>query len=223
MGFLSSLKSSIAIRNKDKDIFDDIRGYEDIKWAIQRALKSEEPVHILLVGPPGAGKTRFLKAIERHYKEDSYFALSNATTSAGIINQCFERKPRYLLLDEIEEMSQSAQASILSLLQDGKLVETKVSKTRSIEFKCTVIATCNKTKKLKEPLLSRFAVIEMKQYTPEEFRNVVIELLPKSALSGYIADQVLLSKKNPSVREALRIAQLTKTPQDVQRYLDIVK
>lgn len=219
MGFLSSLKSTVH----RKELFDEIHGYEDIKWAIKGALKSEEPVHILLVGPPGVGKTRFLKAIEKEYEKDSYFALSNATTSAGIINQCFERKPRYLLLDEIEEMSQSAQASILSLLQDGRLIETKVSKTRSVEFKCTVITTCNKTKKLKEPLLSRFAVIEMKQYTADEFREVVIELMPRNPLSGYIADQVLLAKKTPSVREALRIGQLARTPEEIHRYLEIVK
>lgn len=86
-----------------------------------------------------------------------------------------------------------------------------------------IITTCNKTKKLKEPLLSRFAVIEMKQYTPEEFRNVVIELMPKNPLSGYICDQILLSRKVPTVREALRIGQLARTPEEVQRYLEIIK
>ena len=83
----------------------------------------------MLVGPPGVGKTQFLKAIEKHYKEDSYFALASGSTGAGMINQCFETQPRFLLLDEIEDLRQSDQATLLSLLQDGVLVETKVSKT----------------------------------------------------------------------------------------------
>jgi Holliday junction DNA helicase RuvB len=207
-----------------RDMFDGIKGYEDEKWIIRGALKSEEPpVHVLLVGPPGIGKTRFLKAIEEEYGDKAYFALSNATTSAGIINQCFIRQPRYLLLDEIEEMNPAAQASILSLLQDGVLVETKISKTRKTKFKCTVIATCNKTSKLKEPLLSRFAVIEMKAYSDEEFKEVVMQQMPKNPLSGYIAEQVLMTQKNPNVREALRIGQLARSPEDVHRYLARVR
>ena len=79
-----------------------------------------------------------------------------------MINHCFENPPRFLLIDEIEDLRQSDQATLLSLLQDGCLVETKVSKTRRLDFTCSVFATCNDTKKLKERLLSRFAVIEMK-------------------------------------------------------------
>lgn len=79
---------------RHKDIFRGIGGNEDIKWMLEQALKNPEPLHILLVGPPGLGKTRFLKAIEKAY-EDSYFALASAATGAGMINACFENPPRY--------------------------------------------------------------------------------------------------------------------------------
>ncbi|HYV52137.1 MAG TPA: hypothetical protein VE971_02480, partial [Candidatus Eisenbacteria bacterium] len=55
----------------------------------------------------------------------------------------------------------------------GVLVETKVSKMRRLEFTCSVIAICNSTKELRNPLLSRFAVIELNAYqTLEEFKKV---------------------------------------------------
>ena len=103
---------------------------------LEQALHADHPIHVLLVGPPGIGKTQLLKAVERAYKENSYFALASGSTGAGMINQCFETQPRYLLIDEIEDLRESDQATLLSLLQDGVLVETKVSKTRRMLCFC---------------------------------------------------------------------------------------
>jgi holliday junction DNA helicase RuvB len=210
------------------DIFESISGNDNEKWAFKRALEAAEPVHILLVGPLGIGKTRFLKAIQKEYEDKSYFALSNAATSAGIINQCFVTTPRYLLLDEIEHLSQSAQASILSLLQDGVLTETKVSKTRSIEFKCSVFATCNSIKKLKEPLVSRFMVIEMGEYNQEEFVRVSIEQLKKRGVdenfAWFIASEVWkLPESQRNIRECVRLSNLCTDEADVLKMLKVIK
>jgi DNA replicative helicase MCM subunit Mcm2 (Cdc46/Mcm family) len=76
-------------RNKH-DIFESISGNDDIKWAFKRALEAPEPVHILLVGPPGIGKTRFLEAMEKAY-ENSYMALGSGSTGAGMVKTCFEK------------------------------------------------------------------------------------------------------------------------------------
>ena len=163
---------------------------------LEKAINNEDPIHILLVGPPGLGKTRFLNAIEKEYKDLSYFALPSGSTGAGMINHCFEDPPRFLLIDEIEDMRQSDQATLLSLLQDGCLVETKVSKTRRLDFTCLVFATCNDTKKLKDRLLSRFVVIEMKSYDSlEEFTEVTMDEHP---LAEYIAEQVYSQSDKPS-------------------------
>jgi len=139
---------------KRRELFSEISGNEDTKWALQKAIDSAEPIHILLVGAPGLGKTRFSKVIEEQYPDLSYFALASDSTRSGMINYCFENSPRYLLIDEIEDLKQDAQSTMLSLLQDGCLVETKVSRTRRLDFTCSIIATCNDTKRLKERLLS---------------------------------------------------------------------
>ena len=70
----------------------------------------------MLVGKQGLGKTQFLEAIEKEYG-NSYMALGSGSTAAGMINMCFERKPRFLLVDEIEDLKQSDQAALLSLMQ----------------------------------------------------------------------------------------------------------
>ena len=74
-------------------LFADISGYNEIKSLLHKVLQSEEPIHVLLVGPAGIGKTRFLKAIEKEYHDLGYFALAKASTGAGMINHCFENPP----------------------------------------------------------------------------------------------------------------------------------
>jgi len=121
-------------------------------------------------------------------------------------------------------MKQSDQATLLSLLQDGCLVETKVSKTRRLDFTCSVIATCNDTKKLKERMLSRFALIELSSYDSlEEFKKVTMDVLKKYPLAEYIAEQVWSSSNTPNIRDCVRISKLAQTEQDVLRILRVVK
>jgi MoxR-like ATPase len=209
---------------RKEQLFNDISGYEDIKWTLQKAIENEEPVHILSVGPPGLGKTRFLKAIEEEYPDLTYFALASGSTSAGMINHCFENPPRFLLIDEIEDMKQSDQATLLSLLQDGCLVETKVSKTRRLDFTCSVFATCNDTKKLKERLLSRFAIIELKAYDSlEEFKQVTMDVLKQPPLAELIAEQVYESSAKPNIRDCVRLASMCQTEQDVLKMMRVLK
>jgi len=56
---LSAGRASMLSKER-RDTFDKIIGYEGIKRTFLRSLNSKEPVHILLVGPPGQAKTLFL-------------------------------------------------------------------------------------------------------------------------------------------------------------------
>ncbi|MGC2572661.1 MAG: hypothetical protein WA364_14205, partial [Candidatus Nitrosopolaris sp.] len=50
-------------QTRNVQVFDSIFGYDGIKRTFVRSLTSKEPVHILLVGPPGQAKTLFLKCL----------------------------------------------------------------------------------------------------------------------------------------------------------------
>jgi holliday junction DNA helicase RuvB len=54
-------------------MFDSIVGYDGIKRTFVRSLTSKQPVHILLVGPPGQAKTLFLKCILETFGEKKAF------------------------------------------------------------------------------------------------------------------------------------------------------
>ena len=89
------------------------------------------------------------------------------------------------------------------------------------EFKCSVIATCNSIQKMRKPLLSRFAVINVPGYDREQFINVTKDRLGDIPLAQYIAEQVWDSK-SPNIRDCVRIASIARCEQDVLRMLRIV-
>jgi len=47
------------------DFLDVVEGYDDLKAVIKRIVVNEEPIHVLLVGPPSTAKSLMLMEIER--------------------------------------------------------------------------------------------------------------------------------------------------------------
>jgi predicted ATPase with chaperone activity len=78
---LSDLLASITLKVSRSgpvervQIFEKIFGYEGIKRTFVRSLASKEPVHLLLVGPPGQAKTMFLKCILETFGEKKHSLL----------------------------------------------------------------------------------------------------------------------------------------------------
>ena len=113
--------------------FENITGNDDIKLIINKAILSERPVHVLLMGKPGCAKTMFLMEMVRRLK-NSYLIVGSNTTKAGLVNQLFEKQPKYLLIDELDKMSGNDQVSLLHLMETGIISETKVKKTRQLDL-----------------------------------------------------------------------------------------
>ena len=98
-------------------IFDNIVGYEVMKRTFLRSLNSKDPVHILLVGPPGQAKTLFLKSILEAYGEKmAFFTVGGNASKSGMTDVLFEVQPKYLLVDEIEHLKPEYQTMLLSLM-----------------------------------------------------------------------------------------------------------
>src|SRR5918995_4533148 len=176
---ISNLLHPIAgLRNNNvENMFNDIYGRDEIKQIILMALKSERPVHVLLTGEPGCGKTQFLENIKGYYKDRAYFTIGAHSTKAGMLDYLFDRRPRFLLIDEIEHMPAKDQAVLLSLMQSQVISETKYRKTRQTQLKCSVFASSNSTKKMLDPLLSRFVMIKMGKYSYEQFMRMAMKIL----------------------------------------------
>ncbi|MDQ3848562.1 MAG: ATP-binding protein [Thermoproteota archaeon] len=203
---------------KPEPLFESIVGYSDVKRLFQLSLSSEKPVHLLLVGPPASAKTLFM--VECMRLERSYFTLGSHSTKSGMIDYLFDKRPRYLIVDEIEHMPMKDQTALLSLMEAGILAETKFQKTRNTHLKTWVFASSNATDRMLTPLLSRFVVLHFKQYSFSSFQEVCAHILGREGVTPdvatAIAEAVWSKLKSKDIRDCIKIGRLTKTKEDVE-------
>src|ERR687892_1530363 len=210
---------------KPDPIFESIVGYSDVKRIFNLSLSSEKPVHMLLVGPPASAKTLFM--VECMRLERSYFTLGSHSTKSGMIDYLFDKRPRYLIVDEIEHMPMKDQTALLSLMETGIVSETKYQRTRNTQMKTWVFATSNGTERMLTPLLSRFIVLHFKQYRYENFRDIAVHILAQEGISSEIAsasaDAVWRKMRSKDIRDCMKIGRLAKIKEDVDWIADTLK
>lgn len=204
------------------DLFDPIVGHDDIKDLFMASIESEEPVHILLLGPPACGKTVFLEEVGR--LPNNEFLIGSSTTGVGLIDQLFEKRPSNIMIDEFDKMDKEDYGNLLSLQEDGTVKETKGNeKRREMKLEgATVYATANRTDNIPGENISRFMgdpTIELPEYSEEEFWEVTNNVLtmredtPKD-MAKCIADIIVDETDIRDFRECRRIARLAKTEDD---------
>jgi Holliday junction DNA helicase RuvB len=194
-------------------IFDDIVGYDDVKELMQISLDLDKPVHILLHGPPAIAKSMFLWDIERAYGALALAIIGSGASKAGMWDLIEERRPRILLVDELEKMNMKDTTALLSLMQYGRLIRAKVGRRMDIQIDCWVFATANRIDNFTPELLSRFAKFPLKPYTDQEFIQVVKTVLVKTEGSteeeASMIAELLIDKTN-DIRDAIRVARTSK-------------
>src|SRR5919198_5270893 len=104
----------IITSNSDR-LFEDIVGYNDIKKLFTMALQADQPVSILLSGPPASAKTMFLQCLIK--LQNSYFIDGSSSTKAGMIEYIFAHKPKHLLIDELDKLNKDHQTFLLNLIE----------------------------------------------------------------------------------------------------------
>lgn len=215
-----------------KDLFSDIVGFNDIKRTIVKALKSEKPIHILLVGPPASAKSMILEELWKRI-DGAYMVLAGTSTKAGIREVLAEYSPRLLLIDELDKIGDPKDLSVLlSWMEHQRIVITmrdryEVVKCRYIDG-CKVIAACNREKIIPPELKSRFLVIRIKPYNEKQFMDIVINILTKREgktreLAEYIGTKVLKELFSRDPRDAIKIARLANTREEVDEIVEMLK
>jgi Holliday junction DNA helicase RuvB len=182
-------------------------------------------VHILLIGPTGTAKSLILMEVER--LRGSVFITGGSATKVGIRDILLEKRPRFLIIDELDKISSQDDISVLlTLMESGRVVVAKHREHREVRLKTWVFAAANTTKNLPPELLDRFQKFYLKSYDEETLKRVIAKCLVKREktpedLANYIAEVV--AKSGGTVRDAIRLARISKTREDVDEYLAIIK
>ncbi|MBA7706979.1 hypothetical protein ES703_115840 [subsurface metagenome] len=136
-----------------EEMFSDIIGYDDIKELLRESLQLDKPIHVLLYGPPSLAKSMFLWDIERAFGDLSLPLLGSATSHAGLWDLIAERRPRVILVDEIEKMGLVDMAGLLSIMQTGRIIRAKVGRKLDEKINAWVIRAANRIHKLPPELI----------------------------------------------------------------------
>jgi len=210
-----------------EDLFSIIEGFDDIKKIIITSLKSEKPVHILLVGPPATAKSLFLTELAR--LKGSYLVLASTATRAGIRDVLIEITPRILLIDELDKISDPKElAVLLSWMESGLVTVTMKTMRTKVCGRGWVIAAANTTRGIPPELLSRFLIFRIKPYTEEQLHRVIMKTLTMrenidKELAKYIAEKIVKELRSRDPRDAVKIARMAKTKKDVDFIIEVMK
>jgi MoxR-like ATPase len=200
-----------GVRERALKIFSGIEGLDDVKELLLRALESQERARTLLIGPPACAKSLFMLEIEIYISSEVYFAEGAATSKAGLHRFIEENQHKeIIIIDEIDKMQMKDQEGLLTMTEKGAFTSTKVGNTKMVKASVVIFATSNSTERLSKPLLSRFTVLEIPEYTYPEFEDIsprIVNKLPRSTVIQ-IASSVWKAGSR-DIRDVLKIAKLS--------------
>jgi MoxR-like ATPase len=216
----------LTVRERAIKVFSDIEGLDDIKEIMLRALESQERAHTLLIGPPACAKSLFMLEIKKLMRAKIYFAEGASTTKAGLQKFIAENQDKeIIIIDEIDKMPMQHQEGLLTMMERGNFTNTKVRNTQIIKANIVIFATSNSTERLSKPLLSRFTLFEIPEYSYPEFEAIsvrIVKKLPQNTVIQIVSSVWKLGSRD--IRDVLKIAKLCNPSdgeEDISRLLSI--
>jgi MoxR-like ATPase len=164
----------------------------------------------------------FLLEIMKYCKDAQYFDGTN--TTSRILDVLEEKRPKIILLDEVEKMGRPFQNQLLNFLESGHIKVTQMRRNYDFEIpNAKVFATANDINRLSEPLTSRFRKLFLPPYTQDQFLTVAVKVCPKLSeeTARMIGSQVWESSKD--VRDIISVGKLIRWNDGPEAINEIMK
>ena len=76
-----------------------------------------------------------------------------------------------IIIDVIDKMQMKDQEGLLTMMERAAFTSTKIRNTKTVKANVVIFAKSNSTERLTKPLLSRFTVYGIPEYSYPEFDN----------------------------------------------------
>ncbi len=110
-------------------------------------------------------------------------------------------------------------------MERGQFSSTKIRNTKTVKANVVIFATSNGTERLSKPLLSRFTVFQIPEYSYPEFEAIsvrIIKKLPQNTVIQIASSVWKVGSRD--IRDVLKIAKLCNpadTEEDIIRLISI--
>lgn len=192
-------------------MFDRVEDREPAKLVLRSALQAPRPVHVLLRGSPASGKSDLLRCCAEQIPRARY-AVGGMTTPSGMVQHLLERPGTSLLvIDELDKVRDASDyAALYELMESGQVPVMKHDQTELVRWRGRVFAAANDTERIPSALISRFRVVELADYTPEQLLHVNRVVAEREGVSAKRAAQIarLTSSRGSDPRDARDLARL---------------
>lgn len=204
--------------------FDKVVGYNDVKWLMKRAITTQEITNVLLIGPPGSAKTVFLMCIED--LGGGKFISGKPTSGPGVLDIMFDETPKYMLIDEMDDMDAGVQQVLSQYTETGIVDETKIGKNRKLKTNTKTFGSANDLNGIIGQVQDRFLDLHFEPYTRDEFIEVCEHVLEmeenvSEEEANTIASGVWDIEESGDVRKAIQVARLSRG--DPDKVLEVLK
>lgn len=206
----------------ETDIFANIVGHQGAKVALRGALRDGD-THVLMIGPPGSGKSAFLQSLEENLPEGTVVYADDDTT-ASRLKKLLAQDPPILLMDELDDVKSETYGALSTPLESGRVRREHADEQIDVQIDTQVIAACNSTARIPDHILSRFQPkIEFDAYSEAEFEEVCCHMLPREVEwvttethAKKVARVALDVEGDTDPRIARDIAKMASGPDDVE-------
>jgi len=205
------------------NLLDVVVGLEHEKRVIRTVVTSQNyRLHVLMVGPPGSAKSLILDLVRQGLPDEARIVVGNQASAAGIKNLLLDQNhPRVLLFEELDKAPREVQEALLTSM-DGVVtnaIGTAGGQAENLSLEVHIIAAANDIRAIIAPLLQRFTVLHLRDYTPAERHEVMLKILEQrmdftAPEAKEIADMVA---PVGTIRDAEHIGGLWKEDPEVAR------